>query len=143
MTAPPVIIYRFGNIIHRCGFRKIGLVVSWVNRLMFATWIPSSCSIGRNLSLGYWGLGVVIHSKTKIGNNCTIAQNVTIARKGEINDVPVIGDDVYIGAGACILGAVKIGDRAIVGANSVVTKDVAAHSIVAGIPARVIDQIQA
>jgi len=139
MTAPPVVLYRWGHFIYRCGFKRIALFVSWLNRFLFAVWIPSSCTIGRNFSIGYWGLGVVIHSKTIIGNNCTIAQNVTIARKGENNDVPVIGDNVYIGAGACILGPVKIGDGAIVGANSVVMQDVPAHCVVAGIPARLIN----
>lgn len=136
MEAPPILIYRFGHFIHRCGLSKIALFISWINRFLFSTWLPSSCIIGKNFEIGYWGLGIVIHSKTKIGNNCTIAQNVTIARKGEINDVPVIGDNVYIGAGACILGAVKIGHGAIIGANSVVTKNVAPYSIMAGVPAK-------
>jgi len=138
MEAPPILIYRFGHFIHRFGFRRIARSISWMNRFLFSTWLPSSCTVGRNFEIGYWGLGVVIHSKTQIGNNCIIAQNVTIARKGETDDVPVIGDNVYIGAGACILGAVTIGNGAIIGANSVVTKDVAPYSIMAGVPAKMI-----
>lgn len=139
MTAPPVLLYRFGHFIHRLGLKKIALLISWINRFLFAVWIPSSCIIGHNFSLGYWGLGVVIHSKTIIGKNCTIAQNVTIARKGAPGDAPIIGDNVYVGAGACILGPVKIGNNVIIGANSVVTKDVPSNCVVAGIPAKVIN----
>jgi len=138
MESPPVLIYRLGHFIHRFGFIKIALFISWINRFSFSTWLPSSCTVGKNFEIGYWGLGVVIHSKTQIGNNCIIAQNVTIARKGGIDDVPIIGDNVYIGAGACILGSVKIGDGAIIGANSVVTKDVSPYSIMAGVPAKMV-----
>lgn len=138
MESPPIIVYRFGHLMHQCGLRRIALLISWINRFLFATWIPSSCMIGRKISVGYWGLGVVIHSRTIIGNNCTIAQNVTIARKGGFDDVPEIGDDVYIGAGACILGHVKIGNSSIIGANSVVNRDVLPYSIVAGVPAKLI-----
>lgn len=138
MAAPPILIYRFGHLIHRFGFKRVAFFISWINRFLFATWIPCSCTIGEKTSVGYWGLGVVIHSRTKIGSNCIIAQNVTIARKGDIDEVPVIGDNVYIGAGACILGPVTIGNGSIVGANSVVTKDVPPYCIVAGVPAKVI-----
>lgn len=73
MESPPVLLYRFGNLIHRNGLKKIAFLISWINRFLFSTWIPSSCYIGRNFAAGYWGLGIVIHSQAKIGNNCTIA----------------------------------------------------------------------
>jgi serine acetyltransferase/thymidylate kinase len=77
--------------------------------------------------------GIVIHSKTVIGSRVTVMQQVTIGGKslGE-NLAPVIERDVYIGAGAKILGAVRIGRGAVVGANAVVTRDVPSYCTVVG-----------
>ena len=55
-------------------------IVSWVNRLIFGCWVPSSATLGKNVVLGYWGIGVVIHSDSVIGDNTLISQNVTIGR---------------------------------------------------------------
>ncbi|WP_415639292.1 serine O-acetyltransferase [Paracoccus nototheniae] len=79
-----------------------------------------------------------------IGDDVTIRQNTTfgIARLDALQDRPVIGDRVEIGAGAVILGAVSIGDDAIVGANSVVRRDVAPGTIVGGVPAQVIGRTE-
>ena len=87
---------------------------------------------------GYWGLGVVIHPDVVIGADCTIAQNVTIGRNPGDTHVPVLGDRVYVGAGAVIFGEITIGDDTMIGANSVVLADVPARAVVAGVPARVI-----
>jgi serine O-acetyltransferase len=76
--SPAVIIYRIGNWFHRKGLKKIGKLFSYTNRILFSTWLPSSASIGKKFVVGYWGLGIVIHSNTKIGDNVLIAQNVTI-----------------------------------------------------------------
>ena len=90
----PVSLYRIGNFFYRNKMVLIASLISWFNRLVFAVWLPSSCSIGRNFRLGYWGLGVVIHKNTQIGDNCTIAQNVTIGRTFRNKGVPIIGNDV-------------------------------------------------
>lgn len=137
---PPVGIYRFGNFFYRHKFKRVAFLISWLNRVMFSTWIPSSAQIGKNLKLGYWGLGIVIHSNTEIGNNCLIAQNVTIGRNLGDKDVPKIGNNVYVGAGSVIFGEIKIGDNVIIGSNSVVNKDVPANTIVGGNPARIIKE---
>lgn len=77
--------------------------------------------------------GIIIHSHTRIGRRVTIMQQVTLGgRRLEINEAPVIEDDVYIGAGAKILGNVRIGRHAVVGANAVVTRDVPAGATVVG-----------
>ncbi|PGL38437.1 serine acetyltransferase [Bacillus nitratireducens] len=96
--------------------------------------IPYTAEIGRGTRLGYGGIGVVIHSQAKIGENCVIGQNVTIGSKGSKS---IIGNNVYIAPGSKCIGG-EIGDNVIVGANSVVTKDIPNNCVVAGVPAKVI-----
>ena len=110
-----------------------------MNRVLFGGWIPSSAEIGENFKCGYGGIGVVIHNDTKIGNNCVIAQNVTIGRKFRDEKVPVIGNDVYIGANSVVFGEITIGNNVIIGAGSVVDKDVPDNSTVFGNPMRIIE----
>jgi len=73
----------------------------------------------------------------KIGENCWVNPSVTIGYKNE-KGIPIIGNNVYIGAGAKILGPLTIGDNVIIGANAVVTKSVPSNCTVAGVPARII-----
>jgi serine O-acetyltransferase len=121
-------------------FRKISKFFSYLNRLFFGVWLPSSCDIGKNFSLGYWGIGIVIHNDSIIGNNVTISQNVTIGRNfGELF-VPKIGNDVYIGAGTVIFGDITIGNNVIIGANSLINKSIPENSTVAGNPFFIIQE---
>lgn len=83
--------------------------------------------------------GVVIHGDAKIGTGCMFMQQVTIGMIGT-GQVPVIGNNVYIGAGAKVLGSVVIGDGARIGANAVILTDVPAGCTAVGIPARIIGQ---
>ncbi|HYG33095.1 MAG TPA: serine acetyltransferase [Methylophilaceae bacterium] len=77
--------------------------------------------------------GIIIHSKTQIGQGVVIMQQVTLGgRQLGVNEAPIIEDDVYIGAGAKVLGHVRIGKNAVVGANAVVTRDVPAGATVVG-----------
>jgi len=117
---------------------RAGVAITWINRFLFATFIPSSATIGKRFTCGYQGLGVVIHKDTVIGDDCVITQNVTIGRNPGDGKVPVLGNRIYVGAGAVIIGEIAIGDDAVIGANSVVLKDVPAGAVVAGAPARII-----
>ena len=77
--------------------------------------------------------GIVIHSLTLIGRRVTIMQQVTLGgRRLGVNEAPIIEDDVYIGAGAKILGKVRVGSHAVIGANAVITRDVPAGATVVG-----------
>lgn len=78
--------------------------------------------------------GIVIHAQAQIGPNCLIFQQVTIGTRSD-GMLPVIGGHVDIGAGAKILGNVRIGDHACIGANAVVLNDVPAGQTAVGIPA--------
>jgi serine O-acetyltransferase len=101
--------------------------------------ISPRTKIGPGFFLGHIGC-ITIHEKAIIGRNCNIAQGVTIGQsnRGDQKGCPEIGDNVFIGPGAVVLGHIKIGDNGAVGANSVVTKGVPDNAVVAGIPAKVI-----
>jgi len=95
--------------------------------------------VGSGLYIGHFG-GIHINGFAVIGNNCNIQQDVTLGKvnRGARAGAPVIGNNVFIGAGAKILGRIHVGDGAAIGANAVVTRDVPAGMAVAGVPARVI-----
>jgi serine O-acetyltransferase len=104
--------------------------------------VPLSGNIGGGLLLPHPN-GVVIHPDAIIGPNSLIFQQVTIGVRAGARHPPIIGGHVDIGAGAKILGAIRIGDHAIVGANAVVLKDVPARATVIGIPARILGEVEA
>lgn len=85
-------------------------------------------------------IGIVMSVNVKLGKNCMIYQNVTIA--GKDGKYPTLGDNVKVYAGACVLGGVKVGNNVIIGANAVVVKDVPDNCVVAGVPAKIIKRIE-
>jgi serine O-acetyltransferase len=105
--------------------------------------LPAALEVGPGLLILH-GWGVVINKRAKIGSNVTLFNGVVIGQKdtisadGRLSTYPVVGDDVWIGAHAIIIGGITIGDGAIIGPGSVVTKDVPARSVVVGNPARVL-----
>jgi serine O-acetyltransferase len=106
--------------------------------VVFRCVVPRHCEIGEGTELGYGGIAVVIHERAKIGRHVMISPCVTIGGRSGMFGVPIIEDDVFIGAGAKILGDVRIGRRATIGANAVVLQSVPAGAVVAGVPARVV-----
>jgi serine O-acetyltransferase len=99
--------------------------------------LPRDAEIGGGLYLP--SFGAIILARGSIGANCTIEQNVTlgIAGKGEERGRPTIGNRVFIGAGAMIVGKITIGDDAYIFPGSVVTRPVPPRAVVAGYPARI------
>jgi serine O-acetyltransferase len=81
---------------------------------------------------------IVIAHHTKLGRHTSMHQGVTIGGSGHGGQFPVIGDRVYFGAGAKIIGPVEIGNDVVIGANAVVTKNIPDKAVVGGIPAKVI-----
>lgn len=134
-------LYTFYSLAHLLYKWKIPFLPSLIKLLIFFIYnsnIPFQCKIGKGSSFGYGGIGVVIHKRSTIGENCVIGTNVTIGGKAPHYKVPVIGNNVYIATGAKILGPVSIGNNVIVGANAVVINDVPDNSTVAGVPAKII-----
>jgi serine O-acetyltransferase len=113
-------------------------LLTLLNRLVFATQLPAETQLGREVKLNYSGLGTVIHPRAVIGNHVEIGPGVVIGGRSEIWEVPVIEDHVLIGVGAKVLGPVRVGRGAVIGANAVVLHDVPAGAVVVGIPARVL-----
>lgn len=126
------------------GLYKIGCLFECLNYLAFSNHIPGTVLIGEGSRIEHHGLGCVFHQKVVIGRNCKIFQNVTIGarwpKSGMKDGVPSIGDNVQIGAGAVILGPIRVGDNSCIGANAVVLSDVPENSIAIGVPARIIKQ---
>jgi serine O-acetyltransferase len=101
--------------------------------------VPFATSIGSGFYIGHAG-GIVIHSKSVIGKNCDLSHGVTLAQgnRGKYKGHPTIGDNTYIGPGAKVIGAVRIGNNVAIGANCAVTRDVPDNAVVVGVPGKVI-----
>lgn len=102
--------------------------------------IPKKAEIGAGLYLIHAGV-VTINQNAKIGKNCTIVSsaNIGLIASGKNKGTPTIGDNVYIGPNVCILGNVKVGNNVAIGANSVVTHDIADNGVAVGSPAKTIN----
>lgn len=130
-----MIYYRLMQSSHRYRLVPLAMVFNKMNAVF------CNCIIGRGADFGpgfvlIHSTGVVINGNVRGGSNVSIEHQVTIG--AERRQTPLIGSDVFIGAGAKVLGSVVVGDGARVGANAVVVHDVPAHATVVGIPARVV-----
>jgi serine acetyltransferase/pimeloyl-ACP methyl ester carboxylesterase len=102
--------------------------------------LPLDAEIGPGLYIAHAG-GIIVNATVKIGRNCTLMHGVTIGNAGRwdrVNDAPVIGDRVYIGAGACVLGGITVGNDAVIGANAVLMKSIEPRAMAVGAPAKVV-----
>lgn len=100
--------------------------------------ISAKTQIGGGLYLGHWGT-IVVNPKTVIGKNCNLAHGVTIGQtnRGGKEGVPVIGDDVWIGTNAVIVGGIKIGNNVLIAPNAYITTDIPDDSLAVGNPAKI------
>jgi putative colanic acid biosynthesis acetyltransferase WcaB len=115
------------------------LIVEWLLNVE----IPAKTHIGPGFKLRH-GQGLVIHPGTLIGANVSLRHNTTIGNKndqsGQSSRAPIIEDNADIGCHVVIIGPVTIGENAVIGAGSVVVKDIPANSVAVGNPAKVIAQ---
>ena len=144
----PVVVYRIGHDIYvrwprslamlaKVPYKIVAFLTEWATGISIA---PDG-TIGPGLYIGHWGC-TRIGTRVKLGPGVqllAVSHPLDAAQRAlglEYGEPISIGDDVWIGGGAIVLGGVTIGDRAVVGAGSVVTRDVPADVVVAGNPAR-------
>lgn len=128
--------HRIAHPLYQAKLYIVARLVSEVGRLLTGIEIHPGARLGKRIVIDH-GMGVVIGETAIVGDDCLIFHGVTLGGKNfeDTKRHPTIGNKVIIGAGAKILGNIKIGDHSVVGANSVVTKDVPSGVIVTGIPA--------
>ena len=139
-----VAVYRFGRRVDR---RRPGFWRRFLEKLYWLAFrvvetatgisIPKSVEVGPGLRIWHFGT-IFIHKDVKIGANCTLRQGVTLGNRVEGGPAPVVGDGVEFGAFAQVLGGVRVGNGARIGAMSVVLCDVPDGATAVGNPARIL-----
>jgi serine O-acetyltransferase len=143
-----VAVHRFGN--WRMGFPKLVRIPLTLMYRMMHKWVEWTCGItlpytvklGRRVRLWHHS-AMILHARS-IGDDCHIRHCTTfgVVRRDHNREIPIIEDRVDIGCGVCILGHVRVGHDSMIGANSVVIKDIPPHSVAVGAPAKVIKRLE-
>jgi serine O-acetyltransferase len=137
-------VHRFGHWSQGVTRRPARAPLTALYRSMFAfvrnvygIELPDTAELGRGIIIEHQG-GIVVHGRAKVGDGSRLRQGVTLGnrRADDPLSAPTIGANVNIGAGAQILGGIRVGDNATIGANAVVLTDVPPGDTVVGIPAR-------
>ncbi len=137
-----LVVYRFGRWRYLARPTVLRKFLSFIYRILFkltqiltGVELPCEAEVGDNLVIDHFG-GIIVSGFAKLGNNCRIRDGVVIGLR-RIGDkrAPVLGDNVDVGSGAKLLGAIRIGNNVLVGANAVVLCDVPDDCIAVGVPA--------
>jgi len=137
-----LVVYRFGRwrygvrppLLRKCFSLVYKILYKWI-QVVTGIELPCEVEIGRNFVIDHFS-GIVVSGYAKFGDNCRIRTGVVVGLKRvEEPCAPVIGDNVDIGAGAKLLGKIKVGNNVLIGANAVVVDDVPDNSIAVGNPA--------
>ncbi|MDR7094474.1 serine O-acetyltransferase [Hydrogenophaga laconesensis] len=139
-----MVVYRFGRwrytirpAIVRKPFSLMYKVLYKAVQMATGVELPCEVPVGKNFVIEHFG-GIVISGFSAFGDNCRIRTGVVVGlARVEDPCAPVFGNNVDIGAGAKILGRIQVGDNVLIGANSVVVRDVPSNSIAVGVPARI------
>ncbi|SMQ66118.1 serine O-acetyltransferase [Devosia lucknowensis] len=133
--------HRFAHAMHRAGRRDFALYLQSRSSQVFQVDINPAVVMGKGIMLDH-GTGLVIGETAVVGDNVSLLQNVTLGGTGKADQDrhPKIGNGVLIGAGAKVLGNIKVGDCSRIGAGSVVLKEVPPRVTVAGVPAKIIGE---
>ena len=133
--------HRIAHFFHKHNFRLLARVISQINRNITGIEIHPGATIAKGFFIDH-GMGVVIGETAEIGENCLLYHQVTLGGVSleKKKRHPTLGNNVVVGTGAKVLGAITLGDNVKVGANAVVLKDVPANSVVVGNPGRIVIQ---
>jgi serine O-acetyltransferase len=141
-----LLLYRLGRRLWQLGVPAVPMVLTRIAQHLFAVDIDVAAELGPGIVI-YHGFGLVIGRGARIEGGCHLFHGVTLGNRGsewvgsdEPDGQPCLEYNVVVGAGAKILGPVRVGRNSMVGANAVVLKDVPEFAIVAGVPARVIGE---
>jgi serine O-acetyltransferase len=131
--------HRFAHVLWKNGRKDFALYLQSRSSQVFQVDINPAARIGKGIMLDH-ATGFVVGETAVIGDNCSILQGVTLGGTGKADQDrhPKIGNEVLIGAHSVVLGNIKVGDCARIGAGSVVVKEVPPGVTVAGVPARII-----
>jgi serine O-acetyltransferase len=138
--------FRFTYFFRKCSAQQTRSPLWWFYKLMhrrcyykFGFQIPAGTKIGKGLYIAHFG-NVVVHVNAVLGENCNLAHGVTIgqANRGKRKGCPTIGNKVWFGVNAVVVGKIIVGDNVMIAPNAFVNFDVPPNSIVLGNPARVI-----
>jgi serine O-acetyltransferase len=134
-----LLFYRFAHWLWQKRIPFFPRALSQFARFITGIEIHPAATIGSGLFIDH-GMGVVIGETTEIGDNVTLFQGVTLGGTGKQRGKrhPTLGSHVVVGAGAKVLGPIKVGDYVKIGANSVLLQDVPDHSTVVGIPGKIV-----
>ena len=136
-----LVMHRISHRLWRLGVPLMPRLLSQVARLLTGIEIHPGARIGHGVFIDH-GMGVVIGETSVIGDHCLLYQGVTLGGTGKQHGKrhPTLKENVVVGAGAKVLGAITVGANTRIGAGSVLLRDVASDSTVVGIPGRVIHQ---
>ncbi len=132
-------LHRLAHSLRCVGVPLLPGIVAYFNRFLTGIEIHPGASIGEGLFIDH-GMGLVIGETTVIGDNCHLTQGVTLGGTSTLHEKrhPTLGDNVQVGAGAKLIGAITVGDHARIGAGSVVVTSVPAYATVVGVPGKVV-----
>ncbi len=133
-----MIWYRFMQTSQKLGLVPLTMMFNKINTIFCNCVIGRGAEFGKDFVLVH-SFGVVINGKVKGGDNILIEHCVTIGE--EKGGIPVLGNNIFIGAGAKIFGRIKIGNNTKIGANAVVIKDVPDNTTAVGVPARELPKV--
>jgi len=133
------VLYRLTQFLVAYKLSPLALITIWLNRVINGCVIGAKAAFGKGFVIMH-PVGVVINSKVSGGENITVESGVVIG--DEKGQAPILGNNVFIGAGAKIIGGITIGDNVKIGANAVVVKDLPSNVTAVGIPAKIINKNQ-
>lgn len=139
-----MIVYRLGRWRYRIRNRWLRLpfsilykILKLLSQILTGIDLPCEVTVGRRFKIEHFG-DIIISGDTVFGDDVVIRNGVTVGlKRTKERGAPVIGNRVDIGAGAKILGPIRIGDDVVIGANAVVLRDVPPHSLAVGVPAQI------